>query len=165
MLVKFTLVCACTTLLSLNIFASTTLCTLTSDMDNSTAKLTYDLDADGRGIEHLYQETNTNGQDNKVEINMDGINNGGIVLLKSGNNVVVRIWSDNFDKDQGGMLYLDTLYNGVNGQRKQYDLELNHGSLGFDLSYNKVAFDQMKFIAKRSKILGVIGIDSIQFSN
>jgi hypothetical protein len=129
------------------------------------AKLTYDLDTDGRTITHLYQETYENNKmQSKDEIDTEKLTHGGIVLLQKDKLVVVRIWSDNFDKDQGGVMYLDTLYNGISGERRQYELDVTKNETGIVLSNNKLDFTKMKFIAKRSKILGVIGIEKIIFS-
>lgn len=152
--------------ISLSALGSELLCVINSDIDNSYAKLTYDWDVEKRAIDHFYQETYENGQlTNKEEINIDGLNNGGIVLLKKDKTTVVRIWSNNFDKDRGGVLFLDTLYNGVNGERKQYELDLDKNNDNFVLTTgNKIEFNKMKFIAKRSKILGIIGIEKIIFS-
>lgn len=151
---------------SFHLFASTNLCTITSDIDSNAAKLTYEVDENSQQITHIYQENYENNQMvSKDELNVDALTHGGIVLLKKDKNIVVRIWSDNFDKDLGGVMYLDTLYNGVNGERRQYEIDLAKSKDGLVLSSNKVDFTKMKFIAKRSKLFGVIGIEKILYSN
>lgn len=146
--------------------ASTTLCTISSDIDSNIAVLSYDMDEDQRSVTHMYQETYENGKlTSKEEINMDGLNNGGIILLKKDKLVVVRIWSDNFDRERGGVLYVDTLYSGISGERRQYEMDVSKNNQGnIILLSNKNEFNKMKFIAKRSKVFGVIGIEKIVFS-
>jgi hypothetical protein len=152
-------------LFTFSTFAFEKLCTISSDMDGNTAILTYEFDQDQRTITHLYQESYENGKIvSRDELNIDGLNNGGIVLLKKDNINVVRIWSDNFDRNLGGVLYLDTLYSALSGERRQYEMDIVHSKNNLVLINNKVEFDKMKFIAKRSKLFGVIGIEKIQFS-
>lgn len=152
-------------LICFSVHAEEVLCTITSDIDSSKALLTYELDQDSRSITHLYQETFENNQMvAKDEMDLSKLTKGGIVLLERSNYVIVRIWSDNFDRDQGGVLNIDTLYNGISGERRQYDIDLARKDSGFDLAHDKTEFKNMKFIAKRSKILGIIGIEKVVFS-
>ena len=153
-------------LLSFSIYAEEALCTITSDIDSTRAVLTYELDPSTKTITHLYQETYENDRmTNRFEMDLNKITNGGIVFLERSNYDIVRIWSDNFDHDLGGVLYLDTLYSGVSGERRQYELDLAKKGAGLVVSHNKADFKSMKIIAKRSKIFGIIGIDKILFSN
>lgn len=152
-------------LFSINAFASEVLCTISSDIDNNTAKLTYDIDQDSNSITHIYQESYENGKlTSKDELDVNSLTHGGIVLLQKDKTIVVRVWSDNFDQNLGGVMYLDTLYNGLSGERKQYELDMYKTNNGLTLANNKVEFNKMKFIAKRSKLFGVIGIEKINFS-
>lgn len=151
--------------LSLNLYADEVLCTITSDLDSAYAKLTYEVDPDTQDITHLYQESYENNRmTSKDEMRLDTLTNGGIVLIAKGKTVVVRIWSDNFDRKLGGIMYVDTLFSGVSGERRQYEIDLAKNNTGFVLSNNKHDFNKMQFIANRSRVLGVIGIAKINFS-
>ncbi len=147
------------------VLAEEVLANLTSDVDNDTGKIAYEMDQDLRSFEHIFLDKYVGGaRTERAEMNVQQLLNGGIVLLKVSNVNVVRIWSDNFDLERGGVLYLDTLYNGVSGERKQYTLEISKLNNGFGIFYNKTEYKNLKFIAKRSRVLGVVGIEKIQFS-
>ena len=151
--------------ISFNLYAEEVLCTISSDIDSSIAKLTYEMDQDTQTITHMYQEKYENNQmTDREEIKVEGLTAGGIILLAKGKLTVVRIWSDNFDKNLGGVLYLDTLYSGVSGERRQYEIDLAKNKTGLVLSNNKNDFTNMQFIANRSRMFGIIGIAKINFS-
>ena len=151
--------------ISFNLYAEEVLCTISSDIDSSIAKLTYEMDQDTQTITHMYQEKYENNQmTDREEIKVEGLTAGGMILLAKGKLTVVRIWSDNFDKNLGGVLYLDTLYSGVSGERRQYEIDLAKNKTGLVLSNNKNDFTNMQFIANRSRMFGIIGIAKINFS-
>lgn len=153
-------------LISVSAFAQEkVLCTVTSDIDSDVGKIVYEMDADGRAITHLYQDTFKNGsRTDRIELKADGLRDG-IVLNKRDKYVIMRMHSDNYDVERGGVLYLDTLYSGVSGERKEYVMEMAMDKDGPVLLANKQTFTKMKVVAKRSKILGVIGIEKINFGN
>lgn len=141
------------------------LCTVTDDVDTDVAKMVYEMDQDQRAILHLYKDIYKNGQrTERVEMKVSEITNGGIVLNRKDKYVTVRMWSDNYDSERGGVLYLDTLYSGVSGERRQYNFEMAMDKKGPVMVYEKQEFSQMKFIAKRSRVLGPIGIEKVLFS-
>jgi len=140
------------------------LCLVTSDVDKDFGKMVYELDEDGRSIKHLYKESYSNGTlTNREELQIKDLLGSGIVLNKIDKHVTVRMYSHNFDAESGGVIYLDTLYNGVTGERKEYVIEVNHDGENAHMIFNKLEFSRMNFIAKRSKILGIIGIDKVNF--
>jgi len=141
------------------------LCTVTNDVDSEMAKMVYDMDEDQRAITHLYKDTYKAGQrTERVEMKVSDLTSGGIVLNRKDKYVTVRMWSDNYDAERGGVLYLDTLYSGVSGERRQYNFEIAMDKNGPVMVYAKQEFSQMKFIAKRSRVLGPIGIEKVLFS-
>ncbi|MBC7713131.1 MAG: hypothetical protein H7177_07315 [Rhizobacter sp.] len=163
--------------LALSIFAFSTfinasqateklLCVVTSDLDSDTAKLTYEMDEDGRKITHLWSEKWVNNKlVERAEMKMDDLLGDGVILNKKDKYVTVRLYSHNFDEERGGVLYLDTLYNAVNGTRKEYTIEVSKNTNNeIEMANNKVTFNKMKFIAKKSPILGPIGIEKVTFS-
>ncbi len=166
MLIRSLQVFAVSSFMSLSLMAKELrLATITSDMDSNSAVLIYDLNEVTGSIDHFYQETYENGKfATREELKIDGLTNGGIILLKKDKYNIVRIWSDNFDREQGGVLYLDTLYSALSGERREYEMDVVKGGEGLVLLNSKKEFDKMKFVAKRSKVFGVIGIEKIQFS-
>jgi hypothetical protein len=127
--------------------------------------MVYEMDQDQRAILHLYKDVYKGGQrTERVEMKVSEITHGGIVLHRKDKYVTVKMWSDNYDSERGGVLYLDTLYSGVSGERRQYNFEIAMDKNGPVMVYDKQEFSQMRFIAKRSRILGPIGIEKVLFS-
>lgn len=141
------------------------LCLVTNDIDKEVGKIVYEIDEEQRVIKHLYKERYLNGVLlERSELNPEDLNGDGIVLHRKDKYITVRLYSNNFDPYRGGMLYLDTLYNGVNGQRKEYRMEASIEGTEAKMYYNKKAFTKMNFVAKRSGILGVIGVERVDFN-
>ena len=146
--------------------AEKVLCLVSSDVDKDTGRMVYEMDEEGRAIKHLYKEAYVNGKlTERVEVNMADLLGDGIVLHKKDKYVTVRLYSHNFDEERGGVLFLDTLYNAVKGERKEYTIEVARTSDSeITMSSNGKNFNSMKFIAKRAPIVGVIGIDKVNFT-
>lgn len=140
------------------------LCDLSSDMDSDTGKIVYEMDSENRGIEHLYQDSYRKGtRVGRIELKAEALREG-IILNQKDNHIIVRIHSDNYDADRGGVLYIDTLYSGISGERREYVMEMAMDKEGPVLHrYNK-PFNKMAFVAKRSKVFGIIGIERINFN-
>ena len=139
------------------------LCVVTSDIDNDTAKIIYEMDQENRSIQHLYQDSFHDGSRiARIELDASGLKDG-VVLNQKDKYIIVRMHSDNYDPDQGGVLYLDTLYSGISGERKEYEFDLVMDKSGPILIHDKSPFGKMKFIAKRSKVFGVIGVERVEF--
>lgn len=139
------------------------LCTVTSDIDNDVGKIVYEMDGDNRAIAHLYQDLYHDGvRTERIELKTDGLRDG-VILSKRDKYVILRIHSDNYDSERGGVLYLDTLYNALTGERREYDMNLAMGPLGPELTSKKQLFNKMQVTAKRSKVFGIIGIERISF--
>lgn len=139
------------------------LCTVISDIDTDVGKIIYEMDTEGRALLHLYQDNYNNGlRRERIELKSDGLQDG-IVLNKKDKHVIIRMQSDNFDAERGGVLRLDTLYSGVSGERREYVIEMAMDKSGPVLTYNQKPFNQMAIVAKRSKLFGVIGIEKINF--
>ena len=153
-------------LISINANAiENTLCTVTSDIDSDVGKIVYEMDQDNRAIIHMYQDTYHNGVlQNRMELPADSLKSG-IVLNKKDKYIILRMHSDNFDPERGGILFLDSLYSALSGERREYDMELAMDKNGPALFKDGKVFTKMNFIAKRSKVFGVIGIEKIQFGN
>ncbi len=151
---------------TLNVFATEQiLCTVTSDIDSDLAKIVYEMDQDNRAIKHLYLDSFHNGNRlDRIEVFADRLREG-IILNKKDKYIVVRMHSDNFDQESGGVIYLDTLYSALSGERREYDMELSMDKSGPILQKNQKNLRNINFIAKRSKVLGVIGVEKVVFGN
>jgi hypothetical protein len=154
------------TFLSASQAAEKLLCLVTSDIDKDQGKMIYEMDEDGRKITHLWSERWVNNKlVDRSEIQISDLLGNGIILNKKDKYVTVRLYSHNFDEERGGVLYLDTLYNALKGQRKEYLIEVSKNlNNDIEMSSNGQSFTRMNFIGKKSPILGVIGIEKVNFS-
>ncbi|MBY0415463.1 MAG: hypothetical protein K2Q18_14925 [Bdellovibrionales bacterium] len=141
------------------------LCLVTSDLDKEVGKMVYEYDDETRVVTHLYKERHLNDKlIERVEVNIDDLLGDGLILHKKDNYITVRLYSHNFDISSGGVLYLDTLYNGVKNERKEYLMEVRmDGGEDAVMTYNKVAFTRMHFVPKKVPILGIVGIEKVNF--
>lgn len=141
------------------------LCLVTSDIDKEVGKMVYDYDDETREVKHIYQDRYLNDvRIGRTEIDMSDLLGDGVVLHKKDKYITVRLYSHNYDPSSGGVLYLDTLYNGVKNERKEYAMEVRmDGGADAVMTYNNQAFTRMHFVAKKSPILGVIGIEKVSF--
>ena len=157
---------ALTTFISTTQAAEKLLCVVTSDIDSDVAKLSYEMDEDGRKITHLWSEKWVNNKlVERFEMKTDDLLGDGIILNKKDKYVTVRLYGHNYDDERGGILYLDTLYNAVKGDRKEYMIEVSKNQNNeIEMLNNNVVFNKMKFIAKKAPIVGVIGIEKVNFS-
>lgn len=150
--------------LTFNAFAKEeTLARITSDIDRNYALLVYDRDDVTNEVKAMYADAYENGS--RVErkaFDERGLNTG-IVLLEKDRYQIVKIQSSNFDRDRGGIIKLDTLYSAVSGERRVYEFEISVHADRVTLETRNGEFNRMHFIAKRSRVLGPIGIEKIQF--
>jgi hypothetical protein len=142
------------------------LCVVTSDIDSDVGRLTYEMDEDGRKITHLWSEKWVNNKlVERNEMKTSDLLGPGIILNKKDKYVIIRLYSHNYDDERGGVLYIDTLYNAIKDERKEYTVEVSKNNNNeIEMSNNGLMFSKMKFIAKKSPIIGIVGIDKINFS-
>lgn len=151
--------------LSAQAFVEKELVVVTSDIDKDVAKLVYVMDDDSRELIHLYQDNYKNNKRvERIEIDPSEVNGRGIVLHKKDKYVTVRLYSHNFDVQHGGVLYLDTLYSGISGERREYEIEVTMQDGVTTMLHKKQAFGKMHFKAKKAPIVGAIGIEKVTFS-
>ncbi len=150
--------------LSSSIFAKeVTLARITSDIDGNYALLVYDRDDVTNDVVAMYADAYENGQ--RVErkaLDENGLGRG-IVLLEKDRYQIVKIQSSNFNRDRGGIIKLDTLYSALSGERRVYEFEVTVEADRVVMETRPGEFNRMHFIAKRSRVLGPIGIEKIQF--
>lgn len=147
------------------------LCSVTSDVDSEVLKFVYDINEITNEINHLYKDRELNG--NKIsreEMNIDQLNNDGIILSQKSGQIVVRMYGRNFDVKQGGILVLDYLYSGIGGERRELEMNVNWAQAFNEMMLFKPLLfigqkqvSNLQFIANRSKVWGIIGIHHINY--
>ena len=69
--------------------------------------------------------------------------------------------SDNFDEEQGGIITVDTLYNGANGSRKEYDISMAKDKAGWTLMNQGKIVKQIYIQTNKVLFLGAVGIKNL----
>jgi hypothetical protein len=92
-----------------------------------------------------------------VELQKDGI-----ILDKRGDHTVINLKSDNFDEHRGGMIVIDTLFNGINGERKEYDIKLAQSESGWKLFNEDKVVSKLHVEVNKKMFLGSVGVKNIK---
>jgi hypothetical protein len=91
------------------------------------------------------------------------LSKGATALVRKGKEVVKIKFSSNFDSMYGGSFDMDYLYNGINGTRKQLQLDLGKNGSKWEVTKGNKVAKNLNVIAKRAAIVGAIGIEEIKF--
>lgn len=137
------------------------LSTTDNDDNNEVYKLVVNVDDNTDTLKQLFKDTYVNNKKIKRDVlnPLDLKTKSGVILEKRDSHNVLNLKSDNFDYDRGGRIIIDTLYSGVSGDRKTYDLELAKDKTGWKLFKNQKIVS--KFHVKVNRVLITIGIKNI----
>lgn len=139
-----------------------TVATVSSD-DNT--KTSYQLVIDsknGRGIEHFYKDVYENGKKiRRTELDPKVLMDTGMILEQRDQYVVMKLKSDNFDLEQGGIVVVDTLYSGVSGERKTYEIQLAQDKSGWSLFKQGKTIKEIQIKTNRVMVIGAVGIKTL----
>lgn len=134
---------------------------ISSDENSKIYLLKVNVDENTQNITQLIKETYDNGKQIKRDtLDYKKLPNG-LSLEERKNRKIIVLKSDNFYNDQGGLVAVDTLFNGVKNQRKSYQFELVRSKNSWELYYAKKAIKHIKILTNKSTILGVIGIKNL----
>ncbi len=134
---------------------------ISSDENSKIYLLKVNVDENTQNITQLIKETYENGKQIKRDtLDYKKLPNG-LSLEERKNRKIIVLKSDNFYSDQGGLVAVDTLFNGVKNQRKSYQFELVKSKNSWELYYAKKAIKHIKILTNKSTILGVIGIKNL----
>ena len=149
---------------SLSAFAhEEVLSTTDNDDNNEVYTLVVHVDDNTQTLKELFKDTYLNG----TKIRRDILNpedlkaKSGVILEKRDNYNVLNLKSDNFDFDRGGRIVIDTLYNGIKGDRRSYDLELAKDKSGWKLFKDQKIVSLFHIKVNRVIIVGTVGIKTI----
>ena len=137
----------------------------TTDNDDNTEvyTLVVKVDESSQSLLELYKDTFVNGSKTKRDVlNPEDLKTkNGVILEIRDNYNVLNLKSNNFDFDRGGRIIIDTLYNGVKGERKSYEVELAKDKAGWRLFKNQKAVSKFHVKVNKVIIVGTIGIKTI----
>lgn len=139
--------------------------TITNDENKQVYTFVAETDEETDSIKSFYKD-NYSAAGKKVDRELlasDKLTEGGLVLEKRGEHEVLKLESNSFDLEQGGMVTIDTLYNGVNGQRKEYDLQLAKAEDGeWKLFKGEKIVTKLHIVVNKKFMIGAVGVKEIQ---
>ncbi|MBC7539469.1 MAG: hypothetical protein H7281_11660 [Bacteriovorax sp.] len=139
-----------------------TLATISNDDSKNTYQLIVDSTADNRAIKIFYKDVYLNGKKTSREaLDFHVLIHSGMILEQRDKYIVMRLKSDNFDEQQGGIITVDTLYNGANGTRKAYDMSLAKDKFGWTLMNQGKIVKQIFIQTNKVMLLGSVGIKNL----
>lgn len=142
--------------------ADQTIATITTDSSNRTYKLVIDTSEDDHKIKNFYKDTYEEGKKiNRENLNTDILVKTGVILEQRKKFVIMKLKSNSFDLDQGGIVTIDTLYNGVTDQRREYDLQIAQSSSGWSLFQKNKIINTIQIQTNRVSIIGEVGIKNL----
>jgi site-specific DNA-adenine methylase len=147
-----------------NLFAKEETLSITDNDDNNEVyNLVVNVDDATQSLKNLYKDTFIDGKKIRRDVlNPDNLKTkDGVILEKRDNYNVLNLKSDNLDFDRGGKIIIDTLYNGVTGDRRTVDLDLSKDKNSWKLFKDKKAVSKFHVKVNKVIILGTVGIKTI----
>lgn len=136
--------------------------TVTSDENRAIFKLVIDS-LDGRTITTFYKDYYIDGQ--KVyrdTFSPEGLlMKKGMILEQREKYIIMKLKSNNFDLEQGGVVVVDTLYNAISGERKSYEIQLAQGNSGWTLFKHGKSIKDITIKTNRVMLIGAVGIKNL----
>ncbi len=140
-----------------------TIATITNDENKEVYTFVLETDEETQTIKTFYKDDFLNGKKfDRKPLSTESLMSSGMILEKRGQHEVIALKSQNFDMEQGGIVTVDTLFNGVNGQRKEYDLQLAKTESGWKLFKGNKIIQKLHIVVNKKFLLGAVGVKEIQ---
>lgn len=146
------------------LWAKEEILSVTDNDDNKEIyQLVVDVDEETQSLKTLYKDTYLNGKLLKRDkLNSNDLKTpDGMILEKRENYNVLNLKSDNYDSHLGGRIVIDTLYNGITGERKNYELDLAKSKDGWKLFKKNAVVSKFHVKVNKVIIFGTVGIKTI----
>jgi hypothetical protein len=88
----------------------------------------------------------------------------GAILRQKGNHKVIVMKSNDFEVDRGGHFIVDYLASGVSGRRESLEMKVELEGDDWKLYREGQEVKLLDFKVRRVPIIGVVGIDKVQFT-
>jgi hypothetical protein len=135
--------------------------TISRDEGNASYQLLVDAE-DGRDIKSFYKDVYENGKKVRREaLDPEVLMKTGMILEQREKHVVLKLKSNDFDLQQGGIIVADTLYNGASGERRSYEIQLAQSKSGWGLFRKGKTIKEILIQTNKVMILGTVGIKNL----
>jgi hypothetical protein len=139
--------------------------TITNDDNQQVYNMVVQSDEETNTIKAFYKDNYLDGKKLERELLPSAeLVTTGVILDQRGDRTVLSLKSDNFDNERGGLITVDTLFSGVNGQRKEYEMELSQSQAGWKLFKGGKIISKLRILVNKKFLLGTVGIKDIQMN-
>ena len=130
--------------------------------DGSTVYKLIVSDNDGREIKLFFKDVYEKGiKVRRDNLNPVGLTKDGMILEQRDKHIVLKLKSNNFNLDQGGIISADTLYNGATGERRTYEIQLAKSPTGWGLFRKNKSVKEIFIQTNKMMIIGTVGIKNL----
>lgn len=137
------------------------LATVSRDDSKTVYKLVVES-KDGRSIRVFYKDVYEQGKKIRRDLlDPADLMKTGMILEQRDSHIVMKLKSNDFDKEQGGVVVVDTLYNGATGERRSYEVQLAQDKAGWTLFKQGKAINEIMIQTNRVMVLGAVGIKNL----
>lgn len=138
------------------------LAVVNNDINSSIYKLVLLTNEQNETIKLLYKDEYAKEKLLSRELlNINQLNQDGIILEQRHDTVILSLHSHNFDLYSGGTIIVSTVLNGYKGTRREYDFELAKDKNGWSLFHQGHSIKQLLLEANKVALLGVVGIKNL----
>lgn len=139
------------------------LATITNDENKEVFTFVANTDETSDSLRTFFKDDYLNGKKVQREsLPTQELTNSGVVLDKRGDHTVISLKSHNFDLARGGTIVIDTLFNGVTGERKQYEIELAKDTEGWKLFNGRNSVSKLHIEVNKKTFIGTVGVKNIR---
>jgi hypothetical protein len=152
-------------LISNNIFAKEEiLATVTNDENKDIYKIVIASDENTGDVKTFYKDNYTGtSRVSRTALDYKSLpSSAGLVLEQRKEYRVIALQSNNFDNVRGGIINVDTLYNGASGQRKSYELSIAKDRTGWKLFKGNSSISKLHIEVNKIALLGTVGVKNIR---
>ncbi|AYF44816.1 hypothetical protein BALOs_1816 [Halobacteriovorax sp. BALOs_7] len=136
---------------------------ITNDEDKSYYHLGINVDDETLEVESLYKnEFDQNGKVISTQTYTLQQLLKGVTLVERSDRQVVKIKASNLNPSDGADITIDTLYSGINGERKHYDASVERVGSDWKFNFESRASSKLHFVSNKKFLIGTIGIKDIK---
>jgi len=139
------------------------LATITNDENQNVFTFIADTSEDNHDIKIFFKDDYFNGKKiTRKSLITDDLAKDGLILDKHGEHTIINLKSENFDFQRGGTVTIDTLYNGVTGERRQYEIEIARVENSWKIFNQKNIISKIHIEVNKKMLIGTVGVKNIR---
>ena len=136
---------------------------ITIDVFSDSYQLKINANEENQTISAVYIDNLSNGKlVSRDEISINSFIKEGIKIPHNSPINFAKISGENFDKEQGGILTIDAIYNILTGRRKSIEMELAKDQSGWKLFKAGQNITQIKAVINKIPVIGMVGVKDFE---